>query len=87
MKRSEGPVPTLGQLQESTSSFWLWCERCQHSVPIKFAPLIARWGADASSDKLRRCARCTACAHKGATLSGWVDCVVGFQPFPAGAAD
>jgi hypothetical protein len=84
MKRPQGPVPTLGQLQESVSWFWLWCERCQHSAPIKFAPLIARWGADTSSDKLRRCARCTACGNKGATLQhpGWVDSAVGFQPFP-----
>ena len=84
MKRPQGPVPTLGELQESTSWFWLWCERCQHSAPIKFAPLIERWGADASSDKLRRGARCTVCGHKGATLQhpGWVDSVVGFQPFP-----
>jgi hypothetical protein len=51
---------------------------------MKFAPLIRRWGADASSDKLRRCARCTECGHKGATLQhpGWVDSVTGFQPFP-----
>lgn len=84
MKRPQGPVPTLGQLQKSTDWFWIWCERCQHHAPMKFAPLIARWGADTSSDKLRRCARCTACGNKGATLQhpGWVDSAVGFQPFP-----
>ena len=45
-------------------------------------------GADVSSDKLRRCARCAACGHKGATPehSGWVDTVVGFQPFPTAQA-
>jgi hypothetical protein len=37
-----------------------------------------------SSDKLRRCARCTACGHKGATIQhpGWGG-DVGFVPFPA----
>ena len=42
-------------------------------------------GSNASSDTLRRCAKCTACGHKGATLQhpGWVDSVVGFQPFPS----
>jgi hypothetical protein len=27
---------------------------------------VIRWGPDASSDKLSRCARCTACGHEGA---------------------
>jgi len=41
-------------------------------------------GADTSSDKLRRCARCTACGHKGATIQhpGWGGADVGFLPFP-----
>lgn len=47
MKRPQGPVPTLADLQKSVDWFWLWCERCQHHAPIKFAPLIQRWGADA----------------------------------------
>jgi len=86
IRHHEAPArtgPDVAELQESTSWFWLWCERCQHSAPIKFAPLIARWGADASSDKLRRGARCTKCGHKGATLQhpGWVDSAGGFQPF------
>ena len=42
MKRPQGPVPTLAELQKSVDWFWLWCERCQHSTPIKFAPLIQR---------------------------------------------
>jgi hypothetical protein len=33
------------------------------------APVIL-WGADAPSDKLRQCARCTACGNRGATLMG-----------------
>jgi hypothetical protein len=28
---------------------------------------VIRWGADASSDVLRRAGRCTVCGHKGAT--------------------
>jgi hypothetical protein len=54
-----------------------------------FVPLMIRWGGDASSDKLRRCARCTVCGHKGATLQhpSWVDRGIGFQPFPGGEAD
>ena len=41
-------------------------------------------GARASSDKLRRCERCTAAATKGATLQhpGWAGANVGFMPFP-----
>jgi hypothetical protein len=45
---------------------------------------VIRWGADTSSDKLRSCARCTACGTKGATIQhpGWAGNNVGFLPFP-----
>jgi hypothetical protein len=35
---------------------------------MALAPLIIRWGGDASSDLLRRSARCTRCGNKGADL-------------------
>jgi hypothetical protein len=41
-ERPQGPVPTLGQLRESTIWFWLWCERCQHQVDISRRSL-GRW--------------------------------------------
>jgi hypothetical protein len=52
---------------------------------MAFAPLIIRWGAEASSDKLRLCARCTECGHKGATIQhpGWAGNDIGFAPFPS----
>jgi hypothetical protein len=79
-------VPTLAELRKHNSWVWAWCERCQHHAPMAFVPLMIRWGANASSDKLRRRARCTACGHKGATLQhpGWAGELVGFQPFPSG---
>ncbi|MFZ1923968.1 MAG: hypothetical protein WAU57_20310 [Xanthobacteraceae bacterium] len=63
---------------------WVYCERCHHRAPMVFVPLMIRWGKDASSDMLRRCAKCSACGHKGANLShpGWVDKNTGFAPFP-----
>jgi hypothetical protein len=77
--------PTLAELRKHSSWVWVWCERCQHHAPIAYVPLMIRWGADVSSDKLRRCARCTACGHKGATLQhpGWAGEQIGFQPFPS----
>ena len=51
---------------------------------MALAPLIIRWGADASSDVLRRSARCSRCGRKGATLQH-PSCAgreTGFQPFP-----
>ena len=66
-------VPTLGP----PGWVWVYYTRyvplCQHRAPMALAPLIIRWGPDASSDMLRQCARCTACGHKGATLGhpGW----------------
>jgi hypothetical protein len=51
---------------------------------MAITPLIIRWGPDTSSDRLRQCARCTACGSKGATLQhpGWAGAQVGFLPFP-----
>lgn len=78
-------VPTLGQLRRSSCWVWIHCKACPHHAPAAFAPLIIRWGPDASSDRLRRLARCTACGARGATLQhpSHVDRVVGHQPFPA----
>ncbi len=44
------------------------CEKCQHHAPLACAVAVIRWGPNTSSDKLRRCARCTACGNKGATI-------------------
>ena len=75
---------TLGDLHRATPWLWLYCEKCRHSAPIACAVPVIRWGPNTSSDKLRRCARCTACGHKGATLQhpGWGGADVGFLPFP-----
>jgi hypothetical protein len=83
-RRPSGPRPTLGQLQRLHPWCWLHCERCQHKAPMAFAPLVIRWGADTSSDQLRRCARCTRCGNKGATLqhTGWAGEHIGFAPWP-----
>ena len=47
---------------------------------------MIRWGAQVSSDKLRRRARCTVCGHKGATIQrpSWAGEHIGFMPFPGG---
>src|SRR5690242_15712103 len=60
-----GPIPTLGELQQSTPWVWLWCERCQHHSPFACAVAVIRWGAGASSDRLRQRSRCTSCGSKG----------------------
>jgi hypothetical protein len=80
-----GQRPTLGQLRELTVWTWVYCNRCQHHAPMALAPLIIGWGAVASSDKLRQCARCTKCGHKGAAIQhpGWGGHAdTGFMPFP-----
>ena len=88
MSRVQQPATTLGELHRPPGWFWIHCARfdplCQHRAPMAIAPLIIRWGPDTSSDMLRRCARCTVCGHKGATLQApsWVDGVIGHQPFP-----
>jgi hypothetical protein len=58
-------------------------ENCLHHAPLAPVPLMIRWGAETSSDRLRQCARCTKCGHKGATLQhpGWAGTHIGF-PIP-----
>ena len=57
--------------------------RCNHGAPMTLAQFIIRWGR--IRRLLRKNARCTACGHRGATLShsGWGGSQVGFLPFPA----
>ena len=86
MRRAPLPAPpTLGQLREHQCWLWVNCPRCLHSTPTALAPLIIRWGPDASSDVLRQRARCAKCGHKGATLQipSWADSEIGRAPFPA----
>ena len=53
-------------------------------VTLACAVAVIRWGPETSSDRLRRCARCSACGHKGATIQhpGWGGADIGFLPFP-----
>jgi hypothetical protein len=96
LERIEAPMPctidrcsvprkaqtTLGDLQLATPWVWVNCEKV--SAPRAYAVPVIRWGADTSSDKLRRCARCTARGHKGAAIQhpGWGGADIGFLPFP-----
>ena len=83
-RQPPGPRPTLAELQRSHCWTWVYCEKCLHHAPMALVPLIIRWGAETSSDRLRQRARCTKCGHKGATLQhpGWAGTHIGFQPFP-----
>ena len=58
------------------------CSPCLHRAPVALAPLVIRWGPDASGDMLRRCARCQRCGHRGATLQhpGRIENGVGWAP-------
>ena len=84
MQRSPKAQTTLGDLHRATPWLWLHCEKYQHYAPLVCAVPVIRWGAQTSSDKLRQCARCTACGNKGATIQhpGWGGTDVGFLPFP-----
>ena len=33
---------------------WIYCEKCLHHAPMALVPLIIRWGANTSSDRLRQ---------------------------------
>jgi len=82
----------MGQLHKENCWVWLYCEHrlppdhqpCGHSAPMAIAPLVIRWGPNASTDKLRRCAKCKKCGGQGASIKApsWVNSLTGFQPFP-----
>ena len=57
---------------------------CARSAAVALAPFIIRWGADASSNLLRRNARCQYCGTKGVTiqLPGWFGPNNTEAPFP-----
>jgi len=59
-------------------------KKWHHHAPTAFAPFGHSVVADTSSDKLRRCARCTKCGTEGATLKrpSWMAEQIGFAPFP-----
>jgi hypothetical protein len=82
-----GPVPTLGQLRAAFPWCWLYCAQtgCDHSMPVAFVPFMIRWGAETTSDRLRRSARCTRCGGKGAVLTmPSAGPEMGHYPFPVG---
>ena len=68
--RPDPPRPTLAGMRQAAPWLWVWCKNvhCWHSAPMALAPLVIRWGTGASSDVLRRSARCTCCGNKGADL-------------------
>jgi len=75
MARSKEPpprIPTLGALQRDEPHWaWLYCtnyHKCTHRRAMPLAPFVIRWGANASSNVLRKSARCSQCGHKGAAL-------------------
>ena len=77
-------VPTLAELREHSAWTWVYCERVLASRARRFRAAhdpLGRRRIKRQAEALRHVHRC---GHKGATLQhpGWVDAVVGFQPFP-----
>jgi Pentapeptide repeats (8 copies) len=93
------PVPVMRSRRKpcsvpnSPSPIWRGISGCAACYRSAWAHLSMefdlRWDPGASSDKLRRCARCTVCGHKGATLQhpSWVEGGIGWQPFSVDQMD
>src|SRR5215510_5370997 len=62
--RGAVPVPTLGQLLHQPYWLWLRCDACGHRVAVALVPFVIRWGAEASSDMLRRNLCCSVCGRR-----------------------
>lgn len=63
MARDKKQLPALGEW-EQTDHAHLGC-RCGHRVRLNVSDLVARYGAQATSDDVRRKAVCGACGAKG----------------------
>ena len=85
-KSIPGPVPTLAELAATTPWITIFCATrdCHHRAAMRVSDVIARFGAEASSNVLRHCCRCTECGQRGASirLPSWVNSQVGASPFP-----
>jgi hypothetical protein len=79
-----GPIPTLASLRRSTCWLLLYCKACPHHARQALAPVIIRWGPDASSNLLRQHARCSHCGARGGTLMhpSFAGEHIGLSPFP-----
>lgn len=85
MRRREPPppIPTLEEIQRASP--WVWADcRCGHRAPMALAAAVILYGRNASSNALRRKARCTRCGGLGASLMhpSWVGKELGFGPLP-----
>jgi hypothetical protein len=65
-------VATIGEIAAEVDWVWVFCEArlptgasCGHRSAVKLADAIAIFGADASTDAIRRKARCSVCGGKG----------------------
>src|SRR5262245_14674453 len=81
-----GPRPTLRQMRQGACWVRVNCQntKCRYRDPVAVATLIIRWGGDASSDMLRRSAKCSQCGRKGASLTApsWAGADMASTPFP-----
>lgn len=89
-KYPDDEVPTVGQLAASEPRWvFAYCVRpgCGHSRAIPLVPFIIRWGAGASSNRLRRELICSKCGLKGVQIvTASPDGSHGPMPFPAESA-
>jgi hypothetical protein len=85
-KSPPGPAPTLGETALQASWLWVYCETrgCHHRAPLRLAPLVARFGRDATNGRFKHLLTCTRCGAHDASfrLPSWVNSEVGMAPFP-----
>jgi hypothetical protein len=81
-------MATLAEMQNAVPRWWwVHCSGylCGHKAPVPLAPLVIRWGGDATVEYAKSCFRCSVCGTKGAhtTHPSWQDMVIGWSAFPA----
>lgn len=83
-RESDKPPGSLGQIRAEFEWMWIYCTAasCAHMAAVPLAPLIIRWGADASSDLMRMGFRCSHCGGRRTETQAptWGGLNAGFSP-------
>ena len=85
------PVATIGEIAAGVDWVWVYCEArpstgasCGHRSAMKLADAIAIFGANASTDAIRRKARRAYCGSRGSSainLPSFISVTSGWQKY------
>lgn len=58
---------------EQTDGLYLGCGVCSHSVRMRWADVLATWGAGTFTRDIARSLKCSACGERRGYIMAWAD--------------